>query len=185
MPSHWECRCGERFGKYGFEFTGHIKDGKGRGEDHGIRGLVDDETGEVLAVSLPQAVKRGLVPSSSEKPRQSSQRRNLGRVLNGETSADISSEEPSEEDNGDHKAQSKGKRRAATTVRGKFYTQEVMLDGRLLLLYDLARQRFPEYDASVGEWIWDCIMHFYTEHADELGLGKLFEDSLKVEVESG
>ena len=85
MPSHWECRCGERFGKYGFEFTGHIKDGKGRGEDHGIRGLVDDETGEVLAVSLPQAVKRGLVPSSSKKPRQSSQRRNPLRRITATT----------------------------------------------------------------------------------------------------
>ena len=54
MSAHWECRCGEGFPKYGFELTRHIKEGKRRGEDHGLRGLVDDETGEVLAETLPR-----------------------------------------------------------------------------------------------------------------------------------
>ena len=185
MARVWKCTCGASFPKYGFAFTTHIKEGREKGEEHGSAGLVDAETGEILARTLPEAVQMGLVPPSTKRQRRL---RGMAAKASG-----VASEGPSvggsEGASGDGRegllSEDAKKKRSAASLRGRFITEEALLDGRLLIFYDLARERFPEYDASVGEWIWDCIMHFYAEHADELGLGKLFEDTLKVEVESG
>jgi len=157
MAQVWKCTCGETFPEHGFEFTRHIKEGRQRGEEHHSAGLVDDETGETLARTLPEAVQKGLVPRSKKR-----------RGKKG----------------GDHEEPS-GDGREVTAVKGRFVTQEVLLDGRLLLLYDLARERFPDYDGNIGEWLWDIVIQFHVEHADELGFTKLFEDSVKLEVERG
>jgi len=178
MAQVWKCTCGAAFPEHGFPFTRHIKEGRERGEAHGSAGLVDEGTGEVLARTLPEAVAKGFVPPSARRRRSAS----TSPSADGSEGASAS---PSAGGGEALLSQGAEEKRSAASVRGKFYTQEVMLDGRLLLLYDLARQRFPEYDASVGEWLWDVVMQFYVEHTDELGLGKLFEDSLKVEVESG
>ena len=60
MARAWKCTCGASFPKYGFAFTTHIKEGGEKGEQHGSVGLVDAETGEVLARTLPEAVQMGL-----------------------------------------------------------------------------------------------------------------------------
>ena len=185
MARVWKCTCGASFPKYGFAFTTHIKEGREKGEEHGSAGLVDAETGEILARTLPEAVQMGLVPPSTKGQRRASPK----GPRSASTPSGDGSEGPSPE--GSEGASADGpealpsedakRKRSAASVRGKFYTQEVMLDGRLLLLYDLARQRFPEWQGTVGEWIWDCILQFYVEHSDQLGLGELFQDSLEVE----
>lgn len=159
MAAHWECKCGERFEQYP-GYMEHKRDAEGEG--HGLRGLIDDDSSEVLATNLRQAVRLGLVSRSAKRQ--------------GKASTD-----------GEEGASGDGREAAVsgTTIRGRFVTREVLLDGRLLLLYDLICQRFPEYNADPGTWIFHCITQLYVEHADELALGQLFEDTMRVEVASG
>jgi len=65
-------------------------------------------------------------------------------------------------------------------LKGRFVTKEIDLPGDLLVLYWLAKEAFPEYDASEGQWIEDCITQFYAEHSEELGFGKLFDKTFEV-----
>ena len=57
---------------------------------------------------------------------------------------------------------------------GQVRPRVVQLSERLFILYDLAKIVFPEYEATEGEWIFECIMQFYEEHSEELELSRLF-----------
>ncbi|MFH1485536.1 MAG: hypothetical protein ABIH46_05650 [Chloroflexota bacterium] len=170
MPLQWECTCGAVFGsREAQKLTRHVSEGRKLDEEHGFVGLVDSETREVKAKTMPLAVKQGIIPRSKRRLKKG----NGQAPPDGETPPDDGSKSPDADE------------KVATSIRGRFVTQEILLDGRLLLFYDLACQRYPEYDASVGEWIWDCISQLYTEHSHELGLGRLFEDTIQPEVEHG
>jgi len=175
MALAWRCSCGAEFTPQQNQLlTRHVKQGREAGEEHAGLGLVDTETGEVKAKVLRTATKLGLVAHSKawlgNHPEEAAR---LARQDGGEqqvgASPDGRAEEPPV---------------APPAIRGRFVTQEVLLDGRLLVLYDLVRVTSPEYDGSLGEWIFDCIMQLYVEHSDEVGLDRLFENTLKVEVAS-
>lgn len=53
----------------------------------------------------------------------------------------------------------------------------VELSPTLLVLYEVARARFPEEygEAPLEQWVEECVMGFYRDHADELGLSALLK----------
>lgn len=65
-------------------------------------------------------------------------------------------------------------------IKGRVITKIIDLPGEILVFYWLAKAAFPEYDATEGEWITDCVRQFYAEHSEELGLSKLFDKTYKV-----
>lgn len=65
-------------------------------------------------------------------------------------------------------------------LKGRFISKTIDLPGELLVFYWLAKAAFPEYDATEGQWITDCINQFYAEHSEELGLNKLFDKTYQV-----
>jgi len=123
-------------------------------------GLVDKETGEVKTKSVSWATHIGLIPHSK---RWHKKHPPPPETPPGDTKPpDDTSLETAED-------------RVATTVRGRFVTKEILLDGRLLVLYDLVRNTIPEYQADEAKWIWDCVTGYYSEHP-EFGLGRLFPE---------
>lgn len=56
---------------------------------------------------------------------------------------------------------------------------EIEIDPEILVLYYLTKGKFPEYSASIGDWISDCIVDYYNEHR-ELGLDVLLANRPEV-----
>jgi len=170
MALEWRCVCGATCApRESLKFNReHVKGGREKGEEHGLVGLFDTETGEIKAKTAVQATRMGLLPHSEKWLKKN--------PPPPETPTDVSKPP-------DEKPLEAGES-VSTSVRARFVTHEVLLDGRLLLLFDLAKQVYPDYDASVGEWLWDVVMQFYMEHSEELPLGKLFEDTIQEEAET-
>ncbi len=61
-------------------------------------------------------------------------------------------------------------------LKGKIVVEEFIVDDRLRLLYDLARIRFPQYQVTIGEFIWDVVFSYFKEHKEELGMDLLFPE---------
>lgn len=173
MALIWKCSCGATFGpSENFKLNRHIKQGKARGEEHASVYLIDIDTGEVKAKSAQAATKFGLIPHGARWHKKHPEATQPTAPPPGDT-------KPPDDERPLEAGES-----VSTSVRARFVTHEVLLDGRLLLLYDLSKQVYPQYDASVGEWLWDVVMQFYMEHSDELPLGKLFEDTIQEEKET-
>ncbi|MFC2042075.1 hypothetical protein ACFLTV_01040 [Chloroflexota bacterium] len=86
--------------------------------------------------------------------------------LSAKASADLSAGESKE--NQPEKEAKKSETKEEQQVKGRFVTKVVNLPGDILVLYWLAKAAFPEYHATEGEWIADCVRQFYAEHSDEL-----------------
>ena len=146
----WRCNCGFEQEKFGFIFTNHISEGKGKGEEHHFS-LVDRDTGEVVANSQKEAKAKGLLyvkKGSSPKKGPSGG--------GGRGSTGISSGE----------AQKLPYQPGRALVE-KFVQYTGELDGRLLLLYELTLPKYQAhgYTPTPEEWIEDVITQFYREHA--------------------
>ncbi len=169
----WKCSCGAEFAPNdALKLTRHVKQGKDAGETHKGIGLVDTETGEVLAIVVRTATRLGLVPPSAEW-----RRKHPEQVQRTTTQAP-----PAGSTNGDEPPGGAGPPVATATLRGRVITQEVLLDGRLTVLYDIMRLCFPEYQVTIGEWMFQVILRYYLEHSDELRFGQLFADVVPVEA---
>lgn len=169
----WKCSCGAEFApKHALKLTSHVKQGREKGETHKGIGLVDAETGEVLAIVLRTATSLGLIPYSEEWRKKHSEY----------VDPTITQAPPAGQKNGDKPPTGAEPPVVTASLRGRFVTQEVLLDGRLLLLYDIARQCFPEYQATIGEWMLEIILRYYLEHTEDLRFGQLFADVVTVEA---
>lgn len=156
----WYCDCGAAFDRYTFDLTTHIAHGRKKKETHHLRGLVKEDTGEVVAPNRMIASKMGFDEKSSST---ASSKGLLNKSSSGkpvEGPAGVSAPE------------------TTASLRGRFVTQEVELDSRILVLYDLACTQFPAYQPSVGEFIFEIVTRYFYEHADELQLGRLFPQLL-------
>ncbi len=184
MAKHteWRCACGKVWEKYGFEVTKHIHDGKAKGENHKLLGIFDKDTGELLAATLPDAVKLGYSPRSARRPAPppapgqpapaSAQAPSEGLLASEASSPDGPPAEVL-----DYKLQAQ--------LKARFVTTEIQLDGRLLVLYDLAKARFPSYGASIGEWLFEIVLRWHLEHADEMAMGRLLDPKVKELLDRG
>lgn len=148
MDLVWRCTCGEEFSKADMRRLSHVAEGRKRGEEHKIIGLVDKETGEVKATNLKQAVQLGFVPRSTKKRKGEKQIPDEAKT---------------------------------TTIPAKFISRSIDLDARLLILYDIAIAKFGPlgYDATEGEFIWDCITKYFAEHAEDFGLEEVLVGMLQ------
>jgi len=169
----WKCTCGGEFARHdGLKLTSHVKQGRKAGETHKSIGLVDTKTGEVLAKVVRTATRLGLVHPSAEWLKKHPE-----QVQGTTTQAP-----PAGSENGDEPSRGAGPPVVTTTLRGRVVTQEVLLDGRLLILYDVMRRRYPGYQVTIGEWMLQVILRYYLEHSDELSYGQLFADVVPVEA---
>jgi len=183
----WKCTCGAKFGPTdGLKLTSHVKHGRGAGETHQGIGLVDTKTGEVLAKVVKTATALGLIPYSEKYWKQHPDYLRSTPVVPPTAGSTNGDQPPGDQPPGDQppgdKPPTGSEQTVSTAVRARFVTQEVILDGRLLLLYDVARQCFPEYQVPIGDWIFEIILRYYLEHGHQLRMGQLFADVVKVEA---
>jgi len=175
----WKCTCGAKFAPPdALRLTSHVKHGRDAGETHQGIGLVDTKTGEVLAKAVKTATAVGLIPYSEKWWGKHPEYLRSSPVVPPPAGSKNGDEPPGD-------APTAGKPPAEQTVaaiRGRFFTREVELDGRLLVLYDIMRQCFPDYQVTIGEWMFQTILQYYFEHSDELRFGQLFADVVKVEA---
>jgi len=59
-------------------------------------------------------------------------------------------------------------------VQPEVKPEKVRIDPRLFVLYDLAKTALPNYNATMSEWLWDCVIGYYLDHQEELELERLF-----------
>lgn len=59
-----------------------------------------------------------------------------------------------------------------SVIKAKSKFLEIEIDPEILVLFYLTKSKFPEYAASIGDWISDCLVDYYNEHR-ELGLDAL------------
>ena len=169
----WKCSCGTEFApNHNLKLNRHVKLGRAKGETHNGIGLVDTETGEVKALVLQTASRLGLVPYSEKWHKEHPP----------PVAPTTTQTPPAGSENGDEPPGGAGPPVVTATLRGRVVTQEVILDGRLLILYDVMRRRYPEYQVTVGEWMLQVILRYYLEHSDDLSYGQLFADVVKVEA---
>ncbi len=81
---------------------------------------------------------------------------------------------PKDSDKGDAQPPDEGHKPQGALLVGQVRPRVVQLDERLFLLYDLARIVFPDYNATEGEWIFQCVKNYYLEHGEQLELNRLF-----------
>ena len=62
------------------------------------------------------------------------------------------------------------KETAGGALRVQFVQRTIQVDARVLLFFNLARQRFPNYSATEGEWLLDVVSRYCVEHAEDFGL---------------
>jgi len=180
----WKCACGAKFGPTdGLKLTSHVKHGRGEGETHNAIGLVDTKTGEVLAKVVKTATALGLISYSEKYWKKHPDYLRSQPVLPptpGSTNGDEphGGKPPGDTPPGDKPPADQ----PVSAIRGRFFTREVELDGRLLILYDVMRQCYPDYQVPVGEWILQTVLRYYCEHSRELRFGQLFVDVVPAEA---
>jgi hypothetical protein len=64
---------------------------------------------------------------------------------------------------------------SSKAIKGQIKTLLVDLDPRLTLLYDWVHSLVPDYDASFGDFIGDCVIGYCQDHAEQLHIEKLFQ----------
>lgn len=67
------------------------------------------------------------------------------------------------------KESSSEKETVKSVIKAKMKFLEIEIDPEILVLFYLTKGKFPQYSASIGEWVADCIIDYYNEHR-ELGL---------------
>lgn len=172
----WVCSCGQRLAEDGksasnyMRLMGHIRQGRAKdGPDtHESLGLRDEDD-MLICQTLKQAQALGIVPRKNKKRGKAQRPDEEGDDLfaNG----DAGSEPPPAEDDDDSGKQTPASR-AKSPIKGKLTYSQFNLDEVLLVLYNMARAKFPEYRKPFPEWIVDCCVGFYREHP-ELGLHEL------------
>jgi len=60
-------------------------------------------------------------------------------------------------------------------LKGRIKPLLVDLDPRLTILYDWTCALVPDYEASFGEFISDCVLGYCQDHAKQLDLERLFQ----------
>lgn len=73
-----------------------------------------------------------------------------------------------------------GTEKGESKLKVTFVSRTIELPAKLLILYDIARQRFPGQEFTESEWIEEVITRFYAEHAEDLGLGEMVNEMLEV-----
>ena len=64
---------------------------------------------------------------------------------------------------------------SSKAIKGQIKTLLVDLDPRLTLLYDWVHSLVPDYEASFGDFIGDCVIGYCQDHAEQLHIEKLFQ----------
>lgn len=155
MDLVWRCECGEEWPESGDWKGASAAGNHARHIGHKIIGLVDRETGELIVKgwSIRNAQLKGI---GQRKPKPS-------------TSANESAggEQPKED-----------RKKSPSAAYGTIKPLVVDLSPELLVLYKIAQARFPEQygDATLSEWISDCIGGYYADHAKTFMLNKFLGD---------
>jgi len=154
----WKCECGQEFIEPGDKSGVHEMMAHYNQTKHRILGLFDADTGEKLVNgrAISAAQKLGyLLPS--DKPKTPPKK---GKAK------------------GEEKEPSKGTN--VTVVQQQAPAKAVIrplitdLSPAILVLYEVARARYPQYlNASIQQFIEDCVVGFCSDHSDELGLDEI------------
>lgn len=139
---YWQCTCGEKFNETG------IRDGYSEGITHLWKGRKGEIEGTHKMEGLFRADGELLVAGQNIR----------NAILKGYIEpADKEKETGSDRDI------------LKSVIKAKTKFLEIELDPELLVLYYLTKGKFPQYTASIGNWLADCIVDYYSEHR-ELGL---------------
>lgn len=158
----WECECGERWEEKGREEPGndegwkqaraHSHMHKVNGEPERLRGLVDEETGELVFAGgwRPIAVKQGILPYGSWKRERERESESSG-----------------------------GK---AGPFQGRVFVRDIPIDPAVMIAFYEARTHWPtEYPddtpKTISKFITECVFGFFALNSDVLSFGNLVKSS--------
>ena len=144
----WLCSCGDKFLESG------MRDGYSEAIKHTWKGRKGEIEGTHKIKGLYQADGEQLVAGQNIRK----------AIMEGY----IEPKEKEKEDGGDRSG-------LRTFFKIKAKQIEIEIDPEILVLYYLTKEKFKTYNASIGEWISDCLVDYYNEHR-ELGLDILLSN---------